>query len=113
MITIAEFPSFQSQVGVCIQLDEKDELFEFLAKNPMAGDEIKGTGGIRKLRWSGQGKGKRCGLRVIYYFYNESAPIFLLTVYGKGVQVNLTPKQKIQLTALSKQLKSECKKRGK
>ena len=110
MITIAEFPAFQAQVGVSIQLDERDELFDFLARNPTAGVEIPQTGGIRKLRWAGKGKGKRGGLRVIYYFYNESSPLFLLTVYGKGVQEDLTPDQKRQLTTLTKLLKSKCKK---
>ena len=50
MITIVEFPAFQSQIGVCIKSDEKDDLFDFLARKPDAGDEIPGTGGIRKLR---------------------------------------------------------------
>ena len=113
MITIVEFPAFQAQVGVCIQPVERDELFDFLARNPEAGDEMTGTGGIRKLRWAGKGKGKRGGLRVIYYYYNEIAPIFLLTVYGKGAQEDLTAKQKSQLTALSKRLKLECKNRRK
>ena len=113
MITIVEFPAFQEQVGKCIQTDERDELFSFLAKEPLSGDEIPGTGGIRKLRWGGKGKGKRGGLRVIYYFYNESAPVFLLAVYGKEVQEDLTPQQKKQLTALTKKLKSQCKETGK
>ena len=56
-----------------------------------------------------KGKGKRGGLRVIYYFYNETAPIFLLTIYGKGVQEDLTPEQKKKLTSLAKVLKEECK----
>lgn len=61
------------------------------------------------MRWGGKGKGKRGGLRVIYYFYNETAPVFLLAVYGKGAQEDLTPKQKTQIATLAKVLKSECK----
>lgn len=64
---------------------------------------------MRKLRWAGKGKGKRGGLRVIYYFYNETAPVFLLTVYSKGVQEDLTPEQKKKITSLAKTLKEECK----
>lgn len=109
LITIIEFSPFLSQVGICITSDERDELIEFLARNPLAGDEISGTGGVRKLRWAGKGKGKRGGLRAIYYFCNESAPIFLLTVYGKGVQEDLTPDQKNKISALAKVLKIECK----
>lgn len=109
MITIIEFPSFLSQVGGVIKTDERDELIDFLAKQPEAGEEITGTGGVRKLRWRGMGKGKRGGLRIIYYFYNETAPVFLLTVYGKGVQEDLTPEQKKKMTALAKILKAEYK----
>ena len=50
MITIIEFPSFLSQIGKSITAEERDEFIDFLAKNPDAGDEITGTGGIRKIR---------------------------------------------------------------
>ncbi len=89
--------------------DERDEFIDYLSKHPDAGDEITGTGGIRKIRWSGKGKGKRGGVRVIYYFYNESTPVFLLTVYGKGEKEDLTPEQKKQLSGLAKILKTKCK----
>jgi hypothetical protein len=45
---------------------------------------------MRKLRWAAKGKGKRGGVRVIYYFHNEAFPLFLLTVYGKSQKANLT-----------------------
>ena len=53
---------------------------------------MKGTGGIRKLRWSAQGRGKSGGVRVIYYHHNhnQSMPLFLLTLFGKGEKANLT-----------------------
>ena len=109
MITVVELSTFLSKVGKTIQPEERDELIIYLASNPKSGEEISGTGGIRKLRWAGKGKGKRGGLRVIYYFYNDSAPVFLLTVYGKGEQETLTDEQKSQLTALAQILKTECK----
>ena len=52
---------------------------------------IPGTGGIRKLRWSGSGRGKRGGLRTIYFFYGEMATVYLLTVYAKGDREDLRP----------------------
>lgn len=45
---------------------------------------------VRKLRWSAQGKGKSGGVRIIYYYHNESVPLFLLTVFGKGEKANLS-----------------------
>lgn len=109
MITVIEFSPFLSRIGECIEPEERDNLINFLAQYPEAGAEIPGTGGIRKLRWSGKGKGKRGGLRVIYYFYNETAPIFLLTVYGKNEQENLTNQQKSRLIDIASHLKAEYK----
>lgn len=109
MITIIEFSSFLAQIGKCMSVKERDEFIDYLAKNPAAGEEITGTGGVRKIRWSGNGKGKRGGVRVIYYYYNETAPVFLLTVYGKGEKEDLSSEQKKQIAALAKILKAECK----
>ena len=67
MITIIEFPSFLSRIGKSISTDERDDFINFLAKHPAAGDEIPGTGGVRKIRWGGNNKGKRVGVRIIYY----------------------------------------------
>ena len=64
-----------------------------------------GTGGIRKLRWSAQGKGKSGGVRVIYYYYNKSIPLFLLTVFGKGEKANLSKAESNELAKLTKLLK--------
>ena len=109
MITIIEFPGFLSQIGNSISADERDEFVNFIARNPFSGDLIPGTGGVRKVRWGSNNKGKSGGVRVIYYFYDETAPIFLLTAYGKGEKENLTSDQKKQISNLAQVLKSECK----
>jgi len=109
MITIIEFPAFLSQIGYSISAEERDEFINFIAKNPEAGDIIPGTGGVRKVRWGSKNKGKSGGIRVIYYFYDEQAPVFLLTVYGKNEQENLTAEQKKQISALAQILKAECR----
>lgn len=64
--------------------DEYLGLQTFLLKHPDAGDIIRGTGGVRKLRWRVAGKGKRGGIRVIYYWQVSADEIWLLTVYGKS-----------------------------
>jgi mRNA-degrading endonuclease RelE of RelBE toxin-antitoxin system len=109
MITIIEFPGFLSQVGNSISSDERDEFIAYIAQNPEVGDIIPGTGGVRKIRWGSKNKGKSGGVRVIYYFYDEYAPIFLLTTYGKGQKENLTSEQKKQISAFAQILKDECK----
>ena len=60
-----------------------------LAITPEAGDVIKGTGGVRKMRWAGSGRGKRGGLRVIYYLRLQNGQIWLLTAYAKNVKDNI------------------------
>lgn len=62
----------------------------FLSAYPEAGDIIRGTGGIRKIRWSMPGRSKRGGSRVVYYWLVEQDQINLLTVYSKGVKDDLT-----------------------
>ena len=54
--------------------DEKRELIDFLAENPLAGDEIPGTGGVRKVRFAASGRGKRGGARIIYYYLDDTVP---------------------------------------
>ncbi len=65
MQTVAETPTFSRQADKLFREDEKRELINFLAENPLAGDEIPGTGGVRKLRFAVPGRGKRGGARVI------------------------------------------------
>lgn len=70
-----------------------------LAVNPEEGDLIPGAGGIRKLRWrdSRRGKGKRGGLRIIYYCFLSDEEIWLLTLYGKDEAADLSKDEKAQL----------------
>jgi hypothetical protein len=58
----------------------------YMIVNPEAGDLIKGSGGVRKMRWSGSGRGKRGGIRVIYYCRLQQGQIWLLTAYAKNVR---------------------------
>lgn len=65
--------------------DEEYNAFQWnLMNHPEAGDVIRGSGGLRKIRWSAKGKGKRGGVRVIYYYRNNCGEIWLLTIYGKN-----------------------------
>ena len=78
--------------------------FIFLASNPKAGNLIQGTCGIRKLRWASKSKGKSGGFRVIYFYYNETIPLFLLTIFGKNEKINLTKAERNELSKLVKEL---------
>jgi hypothetical protein len=75
------------------------ELQRSIATNPEAGDLVSGAGGIRKMRWKDprRGKGKRGGLRVIYYCFLSEEEIWLLTLYDKNEAIDLTKEQRDQL----------------
>ena len=96
-----EAPAFTRHLARCLSDDEFAALQQFLAANPAAGDVMSGTGGFRKLRWADErrGKGRRGGLRVIYYLLASDDQIWLFTLFGKDEAADLTPDQKRQLRA--------------
>lgn len=69
---------------------ERTAIVDAIAADPLAGDLVPGSGGARKLRFAGYGKGKSGGYRVITYFAAEDVPVFLLDVYGKGQKTNIS-----------------------
>lgn len=113
LTTVAEFDPFERTAKAAgLTEEERRDLTTFLAENPEKGDPIKGTGGIRKLRWGREGHGKRGGYRVIYYFYNDTFPVCLLAIYGKNQQVDLTSEQTKQLSRVAAALKAKAKAGG-
>ncbi|SOO23495.1 Toxin higB-2 [Xanthomonas phaseoli pv. phaseoli] len=95
-----ETPIFTASVTELLTDEQYGAFQSFLIAEPRAGDVIEQTGGLRKVRWSVAGKGKRGGVRVIYYFVDEADQIRLLLIYKKGVQDDLTPSQKKVLKAI-------------
>jgi len=86
---------------------EHEDLVWFLAAQPDSGDEIPGTGGVRKVRVSARGRGKSGGVRVLYYYYDLEGPLYALFLYAKNEQDNPTPEQfklMIQIAAESKKI---------
>ena len=83
------------------------QLIDYLAANPDAGDEIRGTGGCRKVRVAGRGKGKSGGYRVITFFSGPAIPLFLLYAYSKADRSDLDGSQRTYLKKLSKVLLDE------
>lgn len=109
MQTVAETPIFTRQTEKLFHEDERRELVDFLADNPLAGDEIPGTGGVRKVRFAASGRGKRGGARVIYYYLDGTMPLYALLAYAKGDSEDMTPDQKRVVTSLAAALKSAWK----
>lgn len=103
MQTVISTPEFLSQAKKHgLSQDEIDSIVETLAEDPLAGDVMVGTGGARKLRHAGKGKGKgkSGGYRTIHYFGGMDVPVFILTVYGKGAAANLTKKDRNTLAKI-------------
>ncbi len=92
-VVFVETAVFTRRVQEYLNDDEYGELQVFLGNNPDAGKIIKHSGGIRKTRWKGQGRGKRGGLRVIYFWWVDKDRISMLFVYPKSERDNLTPDQ--------------------
>jgi hypothetical protein len=90
LITVAETSLFVRQSEAVWKSEERLEFIDFIASNPEVGDIIPGAGGVRKVRWSRQGSGKRGGVRVIYFYHNTEIPLYLLMVYAKARQENLS-----------------------
>lgn len=99
-MTVLETPFFLRKAADLLEEEERAKLVAFVGANPDVGDVIPETGGVRKLRWSARGKGKRGGVRVIYYFHSESFPLLLLTVYAKSQKANLTKAERNDLKKL-------------
>ena len=89
-VTVAETPLFVRQAEKIWSESEHVTFVDFIARNPEIGDVIPETGGVRKVRWSRAGTGKRGGTRIIYFFLDRGRPIYLLMVYAKSRQENLS-----------------------
>ncbi len=92
---------FTERITKFLTDDEYYDLQAMLAESPKAGDVIPGAGGLRKLRWRGTGRGKRGGLRIIYYCWSENR-LYMIFVYDKARQSDLTPEQLKTLCAYVK-----------
>ena len=91
MQTVAELPEYIRTADKLLSPEERQDLIRYLAMHPKAGDLMEGTGGVRKLRWSRAGMGKRGGVRVLYYVQDRRGRIWLLTVYAKSARENIAP----------------------
>ena len=111
MQTVAETSLFIRQAADLFTEAEHQALISLLASSPQIGDEIIGSGGVRKLRFGAKGKGKRGGARVIYYWYSEHHPIYALLAYGKNEKTDLTPDEARIVAASAKAIKSESRSR--
>lgn len=89
MFEFIETPFFTKALSRYLEDEEYAKLQNFLNGQPEAGIIVSGSGGVRKLRWGSEGRGKRGGLRVIYYLRSARGELWMLTIYGKNVRENI------------------------
>ena len=106
LVRFVETTAFTRRITETMSDDEYRLLQEALLRRPAHGDLIEGTGGVRKLRWGEEGRGKRGGLRVIYYWHAKREMFLMLFLYRKSDQKDLTPEQR---GVLAKAVRQELK----
>ena len=105
MHTVIETRAFIRQAAAAgLREEEVQALVERVARDPRAGQAIPGTGGCRKLRLAGRGKGKSGGYQVVTFYTGETIPVFLLAVFSKGERADLRASERGALAVLTKEL---------
>ncbi|MCY4613021.1 MAG: type II toxin-antitoxin system RelE/ParE family toxin [Nitrospira sp.] len=99
-MVIIETRLFTRRIKELLSDDEYRALQETLVNRPGMGDIVQGTGGLRKVRWKQEGHGKSGGVRVIYYWMTEDEQLYMLYVYSKSQQEDLTAEQKKALKSI-------------
>jgi len=108
MQTVVETPDYLGDAKAAgLTEAEKRSIVDYVAENPTAGKLIIGSGGARKVRFPGRGRGKSGGYRVITYFSGDDIPVFLLNLFAKGDRVNLSEKEISLLNEILKELADE------
>ena len=105
-----ESPAFTRHLAQYLDDEGYKALQNELVRNPRAGDVMPGTGGFRKIRWADprRGKGRRGGLRIIYFHFAGDHQIWLMTLFNKNEAADLSPREK---KALSAAIEAELKAR--
>lgn len=101
LVSVVETDSYLSKARKIMSESEMETVVSMISASPMAGDVIQGAAGLRKLRIPLQGRGKRGGGRVIYWYYNEGYPAVLMWAFAKNEADDLSPSQKKQLVSAS------------
>lgn len=106
-MVLIETHIFTRRIKELMSDDEYRALQETLVNRPNMGDIVQGTGGLRKVRWKQEGHGKSGGVRVIYYWMTEDKQLYMLYVYQKSKQEDLTAEQRKALKSIVERWSNE------
>lgn len=108
--TVVETPAYLSDARHCKVSDaERSAIVNAVANNPDAGDLVKNSGGVRKVRVAGRGKGKSGGYRIITVYVSKDIPVYLLAVLSKGERANFSDAEKKAFRQLTSEIKAMWK----
>jgi hypothetical protein len=106
-VAVVELPEFILATRKMLDDEEREELIDFLAYNPTAGDVIAGTGGVRKVRWALPGGGKSGGARIIYFFHDRENPLIAISAFKKNEMENISHADRNDLKRLTSAIKAQ------
>ena len=104
---VVETVTYQRKAEKLLTTEEQSSLITMLATDPECGVLVKGTGGVRKVRFATGGRGKSGSVRVVYFFHDLQMPLFLLTVFAKNKKANLSQAERNALKKLTANLVRE------
>jgi hypothetical protein len=105
MHTVVETPLYLRDAKTAgLSQVEREAIVDFIGDHPSAGIEIPGTGGARKVRFAGRGRGKSGGYRVVTFYSGEVVPVFLLNVFAKGDRIDLSQAERNELRRILRSL---------
>jgi hypothetical protein len=107
LVSVVETDAYLSKADKIMSAEEKDVVVSMISARPTIGDVIPGTGGLRKVRIPLQGRGKRGGGRVVYWYYNAGYPAILVWAFAKNEASDLSAAQKKSLAAASEMFTSQ------
>jgi hypothetical protein len=111
LLTVIETPSFLRDAKKLLNDEEREAIVNLLSSAPNAGDLIKETGGVRKIRWAREDTGKSGAYRIVYFFHSMEIPLFILNVFAKNEKANISQEERNELKKLTgllvKQYKSK------
>lgn len=110
--TVVETPAYQSDARNCrVSDDERAAIVSAIAGDPAGGDLVQNTGGVRKVRIAGRGKGKSGGYRIITVYISKDIPVYLLAMLSKGERANFSDADKKAFRQLTVEIKTMWKER--
>ncbi len=109
---VAELPQFLRDIEAAgLRSSEHQAIVDAVAANPRRGDEIRGSGGVRKIRFAGRGKGKSGGYRAVTAYFGPDAPVYLVALLSKGERANFSAAEIAAFKALTREIANYWRRR--